>query len=357
MPRAKLPPRLKLRKDGNKSVWVIKDGTRDTRTGCVDADIGGAEKRLQEYLTAKYNPPVSDDPRDITCADILNYYAQNKVPQIANRRNEVYVIANLATFWGFLTLHDVDKSNCRAYAAQRLSKGVTGGTVRRELETLRAAVNYYLEAKKIAYRPSFELPEKGDPRTRWLSRKEAAGFIRAARRRGNSHIARIILIGLYTGTRVGAIRKMKWVASIDSGYFDLENGIMYRKGHQERSTKKRRPTVHIPTRLLPHLRRWRAMDQSCIHVIHRDGTALQSVRKAWANSRKDAELGQEVVPHSLRHTAASWGIQNVRTTQELQALANFLGMSLKMLLEVYGHLNPVHQQSASDAISRRPGAP
>lgn len=70
----------------------------------------------------------------------------------------------------------------------------------------------------------------------------------------------------------------------------------------------------------------------------------------------DAGLDQEVVPHTLRHIAASWGIQNVRDVQELQSLADFLGMSLKVLLEVYGHLNPVHQKSAADAISRRPGA-
>ncbi len=83
---------------------------------------------------------------------------------------------------------------------------------------------------------------------------------------------------------------------------------------------------------------------------------MNSVRKAWANSREDAGLGGHVVPHTLRHTTASWGIQNVETVQELQSLADFLGMSLKMLLKTYGHQNPVHQKAASDAISRRPGA-
>jgi len=91
-------------------------------------------------------------------------------------------------------------------------------------------------------------------------------------------------------------------------------------------------------------------------VIHYDGGSVTSVKRAWRKSREDALLGADVIPHTMRHTAASWGIQHVETTQELQVLADFLGMSLKMLLEVYGHLNPVHQKSASKAISMRPGA-
>lgn len=68
------------------------------------------------------------------------------------------------------------------------------------------------------------------------------------------------------------------------------------------------------------------------------------------------ELDPEVIPYVLHHTAASWGIQNVTTTQELQGLANYLGKSLKLLLDVYRHLNPTHHQAASKAIGRRPGA-
>lgn len=356
MPHPRKPPRLQLRKDRTGYVWIIRDGKSKVRTGCSKSDLAGAEAKLQAYLVEKYEPAATRDPESIPCADILTYYARHRVPAISNARNEVYLIAALARFWGAKYLFDVDRPHCRAYAAQRLSEGVSGGTARRELETLKSAVNFYLSEKKIAYQASFELPEKADPRLRWLTRSEVARFVHAARRRGNHHLARLILIGVYTGTRARAIRQMKWVPSLDTGYFDLDHGVMFRKGHKERTTKKRRPSIGIPDRLLPHLRRWRKLDRSCPHVIHRDGVPMESVRKAWANSRKDAGLDTAVVPHTLRHTTASWGIQNVITVQELQALADFLGMSLKVLLETYGHLNPVHQKAASNAISRRPGA-
>ena len=258
-------------------------------------------------------------------------------------------------YWGKLYLFDADEKHSHQYTESRLATGVLQSTARRELESIRAAANHYCKTRKLSFRPVIDLPPKGEPRLRWLTRSEAARFIHKARRRGNHHVARIILIGIYTGARSGAIKAMKWLPSTDTGYFDLELGVMYRKGASQRSTRKRRPSVQIPERLLPHLYRWRKMDKGLPDVIHSDGEPVGSIRRAWAASRKDAELDQDVVPHVLRHTAASWGIQNVRTIQEMQSLADFLGMSLKMLLETYGHLNPIHQKAASDAISRRPG--
>jgi integrase len=265
-------------------------------------------------------------------------------------------MAPLLPFWGELYLSDIAKSNCQRYIAQRQRDGVGSGTIRRELARLRAAVNMYVEERQIPFRPKFFLPPPGESRLRWLTRDEAAAFVRAARRRGNHHVARIILIGIYTGTRVDAIKRMQWGANPGSGHFDLANGVMYRKGAGERTTSKRRPSIGIPGRLLAHLKRWKRMDGNLPWVIHYDGGSVTSVKRAWRNSRSDAGLGQDVVPHTLRHTAASWGIQNVQTIQDLQQLADYLGMSLKMLLEVYGHLNPMHQQAAADAITRRPGA-
>lgn len=251
-------------------------------------------------------------------------------------------------------MSDVKNSNVKTYTAQRLEQGVKTSTARRELETLRSAINMYAEEREIPFVCRIKLPPPGESRLRWLTRPEAAAFIHAARRRGNHHIARIILIGIYTGTRIDAIKRMQWQPNPASGYFDLHNAVMYRKGWSETSTSKRRPSIHIPDRLLTHLKRWQRLDGGLPWVIHRKGTSVTSVKRAWRTSRIDAGLDDDVIPHTLRHTAASWGIQNVENTQELQALADFLGMSLKVLLEVYGHMNPLHQRSASNAISRRP---
>lgn len=356
MPRPRKAPRLWFRKDkGGGGQWIILDGSKQTRTSCPLEDTQGAEQRLQEYLAEKYQPTNSLDPRNIPIADALSFYVNHHIPTLANPKNEGYILKALVPFWGELYLSDIARSNSKRYATFRYEQGVKPGTVRRELKLLKSAINMYVEDREVAFVCRMELPSAGESRLRWLSRDEAAAFIKAARRRGNDHIARILLIGIYTGTRIDAIKRMQWHPNPASGHFDLEHGIMYRKGWEESTTTKRRPSVHIPERLLPHLKRWKKLDNNLPWVIHYDGQSVVSVKRAWRNSREDAGLGPDVIPHTLRHTAASWGIQNVETPQELQALADFLGMSLKMLLEVYGHLNPVHQRSASAAISRRPG--
>lgn len=356
MPRPRKQARLQLRTERRNGesveVWIIRDGSHYERTGCLGSEYAEAERRLADYLAGKYETPTSRDPHVIAVADILNHYVLQHCPTIASGKQEVDFIKQLVPFWGSRMLYDVDAAGCRAYAASRLEAGVSSATARREIETLRAATRFYVTDRKVQFLPSFWLPEKGTPRERWMTRSEVAAFLHAARRRGNHHLARVILIGIYTGTRTGAILRMRWVPNTEGGWFDLEHGVMYRRGQAQRETTKRRPPIRIPSRLLPHLRRWKALDGICTHVIHRDGKPVHSVRRAWANSRTDAGLSPDIIPHTLRHTTATWGMQN---GADVYQFAGFLGMSVKMLNDVYGHHHPDHQRSATDAVSRRPG--
>jgi integrase len=120
------------------------------------------------------------------------------------------------------------------------------------------------------------LPRKGEARDRWLTRKEAAARIWhcwrhrekptihsgisqgdqvSTNRRPLRHIARFILIGLYTGTRAGAIASSSPCPEPGRSHVDVERGIFYRKPIGKRTTKKRQTPAPIPPRLLGHLRR------------------------------------------------------------------------------------------------------
>jgi integrase len=78
------------------------------------------------------------------------------------------------------------------------------------------------------------LPAASAPRERHLTRAEAAamlwgalGFDRSGKRhrdRINRHVARFILIGLYTGTRHDAILSLQWRPNTTGGWFDLVAG-------------------------------------------------------------------------------------------------------------------------------------
>ena len=47
------------------------------------------------------------------------------------------------------------------------------------------------------------------------------------------HVARFILIGLYTGTRHEANLSMRWGVNSSGGWFDLDHRVMYRRGEGE----------------------------------------------------------------------------------------------------------------------------
>src|SRR6516165_12589546 len=75
-----------------------------------------------------------------------------------------------------------------------------------------------------------------EQRKRHLNRSEVAALLAGALgwdRRGvrhrtkiNRHLARFILIALYTGTRHDAILRLRWVPNTDSGWIDLVSGVM-----------------------------------------------------------------------------------------------------------------------------------
>lgn len=231
---------------------------------------------------------------------------------------------------------------------------VSDQTARRRLEDLRAAVNAYHAEHTLSVVPKITLPPKSEGRQRWLTRNEAARLLGATigyvwddergtwkrnddgkllrrerwiiRRRYPS--ARFCLIGIYSARREGTIRRTQWLPTTTHPWMNLEAMVYQGKGALERSTKKRRPPAKIANRLRPHLVRWRKLDQmrsaelraagildngeQIQFVVNRvnDGQPLAGkIRSAWEGILHDAGLGDDVVRHSLRHTAATWLMQ------------------------------------------------
>jgi integrase len=164
------------------------------------------------------------------------------------------------------------------------------------------------------------------------------------------HLARFILIGLYTGTRAGAIATASPYRREGSSFVDLEEGIFYRLAIGRRATKKRQPTVPIPPRLLAHLRSWKAKEIACEHFVEWNGRPVQSVKTAFETAVRLAKLSGRVTPHTLRHTAATW---LMRAGVDKWEAAGFLGMSVEMLDRVYGHHHPDHLRTAAHFIGYR----
>ena len=160
-------------------------------------------------------------------------------------------------------------------------------------------------------------------------------------------MARFILIGLYTGTRAGAIAAASPFPEPGRSFVDLDRGIFYRKPIGKRATKKRQTPAPIPPRLLAHMRRWKARKLMATCFVEFNGKPVASVKKGFRRAVGLAGLAGKVTPHTLRHTAATWLMQRGVPIWEA---AGFLGMSPEVLQDTYGHHHPDFLQGAAAAI-------
>ena len=337
MPRKSKGARLYVRN----GIYQIRDG--ETFVSTRTRERGEAEKALAAYIATKgASGPATPDR--MTVADVLAIYAEQHAPHTAAPEQIAYAIQALVPFLGGLPVESLNGPVCRRYHEAR---AVSAGTVRRELATLQAAINHCVREGHLTAGRQLTLPAKPPPRDRWLTRKEVADLIRTARRDPKTrHVARFILIAVYTGTRSSAIQGLRFMPHTGGGYVDTETGIMYRRAAGKAETKKRTPTVPVPPRLLAHLRRWERMGSAW--AVEFRGAGVANIKVAWGTVLKRSGI-DHCTKHDLRHTAATW-LMSVGT--DLWAAAGFLGMDVETLKDTYGHHHPDHMRDAVEAFDR-----
>ncbi len=278
--------------------------------------------------------------------ETLWIYGEQHAPHVVDPARIGYAIDALLPFWGELPLSAITKETCRRYGRVRER---APGTIRKELGTLQAAINYCVEEGYLINPPSVTLPDKPAPKDTWLTRDQAAQMLRVAWRNADTrHIAKFILVGLYSGTRKTAILRMRFMPNTIGGHVDTENGMMYRNGLNQVETKKRQPSIRITPRLLSHLRRWER--DSSRWVIEFRGQGVGSIKTAWKSVVTEAGLaGKGVTPHTLRHTAITWAMQ---AGVDIYEAAGYFGVDIETMFKVYAHHHPDHQSNAVAAVGR-----
>ncbi|CDX22486.1 Phage integrase [Mesorhizobium sp. ORS 3324] len=371
--------------------WFIRDGSAFVSacggTGCRER----AEKRLANYIIEKYQPvrERGRDPTTVAIADAVGVYLTDVACAHAKPKETARRMVAVLNWFGDKVIGDIDGKTCRDYAKAHGG----GAAARRQLEDLHAALNHYHREGYVISTPAIILPPKSAPRDRWLTRDEAAALLRAAwrmrqswkgqpsDRRTGRHVARFILVALYTGTRSAAICGAAVRPTDGAGHVDLERGVFYRRAPGRLETKKRQPPMRLPDRLLAHLRRWAVtplefktssrgksanIGRMIAHdyIVEWNGKPVQSIKKAFRSVVEAAGLGwhddvvapdgsikrvfrTDVTPHIFRHTAATWLMEQ---GSDPWAAAGFLGMTIEMLIQTYGYHHPDFQADAAEAI-------
>lgn len=363
--------------------WVIRDGAAKRRTGKPENAIVEAEAALASYIAEKHDPGASRHTaeKDPFVADVLAYYILEKVDPrtdltTARRREIDGRFRRLGEEFGERLVSQLTPQDFRRYARKR------GGAARRELEDLRAALRFAVAEQLTNIAVPVPLPERHAPRKRWLTRPEMARLVWAAwrlsqgypaldekgrkilgpdgkpvmnqtKRRIGKHVARFILAELYTASRPGVIVNAAVGPTIGRGYVDLDTGVFYRKPREARETKKRAPDILLDPKLLGHIRRWneaykREHGRPLRYVVEWQGGPVKRINKAFRAACEAAGLGDDVVPHTLRHTAITWALRN---RADRQALSDYAGMSQATMQKVYFHSDIEYAATASGAIT------
>lgn len=289
-------------------------------------------------------------------ADVLDIYMHDVVPKHARPHETIGRMVRLLCWWGTKRLSDVNGRNCRRYADERGSQQAA----RRELEDLRAAIKHHHKEGLCREVVEVVLPEKSQPRQRWLTRGEVAKLLWTAwkmrdtmenrgviNRRTHQHIARFILLAVYTGSRARTVCRASFAKQEGFGWIDTAAGVFHRRPEDEIETKKRRPAVRLAPRLLAHLRRWERLGRA--YPVEFYGRPVLKINLGFARVARDADV-PGATPHTLRHTAATWLMQAGVDKREA---AGFLGMTDDVMERVYSHHHADYQKGAAEAIGRR----
>jgi integrase len=188
----------------------------------------------------------------------------------------------------------------------------------------------------LAAVPVIELEKEPQGRLRWLAHEEAIRLLAACSEQKNAALADLVEFSIYTGLRQGESLRLTW------GDADRSRGVVLLE--VTKSGERREVPLCGPADAV--LARRSGAESDGLVFGTRTWNAL---RKYWDRAVKAAKLDAPLQFHDLRHTFASWTMQEGATVPEMQKLLGHATLAMTMK---YAHLAPKHLRSAVSRLER-----
>lgn len=354
-------PRLERNKYGT---WEIRwsDNRRSMRRSTGETDRSAAELKLAEFLTARGQRAKTVGALKVGQAldDYMREHVEDGV--VVDKGRQRAIVANLRPFFGAKACRDLSPADTQQYQQKRRT-GTTGskpaksnGTLRRELNTLIAAMNHAVRTRRLPAGevPYIPLPEAPGAKDFWLNEEEARQLLVACDVEG-CRGALFIRIALATAARRRSIETLTW------GQVDFAARRIQFNPPGRRQTAKRRVALPISAALLPHLQaayalRYGGLGREDVHVARHGDFVLGSSKAI--TKRLDAVCRRAfvatgnsrfllVTPHTLRHTAATL---MARAGIPIYQVAGLLGDTIQTCTKNYLHHCPEHLREAANVL-------
>jgi len=307
------------------------------------------ENRLRQERDIQLGVRKKIDPKKdkYTVNELLDMFIANRISE-RTREGYMYHTKPLRQMFGSRKAHRLTRQDAEIFARVGAVRGLAQATIARRLGILRAALNWAEREGHISHSSWSGLRVRKGKAREWPipTVEQLAAVIAVAPDR----VVRTILLGLYTGCRIGPCElfRLQWQ------HVDIDNRTIYipasRKGHSSN------PFRAIPMRddLVPALWSWRREDKERYpdndYVIHCRGRAVKSINPAWHTALERAGIVNYFRPYDLRHAFATL---TMGAGKDAATVAKVMGhVNTDMLMQTYLHFT---RQIAEDTVTAVPG--
>lgn len=236
----------------------------------------------------------------------------------------------LVIFFGKKEISNITKKDIFDFCTEQKKLGLEQSTIHRRISLLRSVIRWGIKNELISDN-SFH----GITISKGKSRRNAPPTLpelNALIKCGSSHIQRVVLLGIYTGARIGPSE----LFSLTWDDVDLKHGIISMPNARKGGKQEKRD-IPIRKDLLPLIEKWKREDTGTSnYVIHWGGKPLRKIAASWRTALQKAKIHRPLRPYDLRHAYATYSMRSgadIKTTAEIMGHEN-----AKMILQVYEHV-------------------
>lgn len=321
--------------------WYIlytADGrTKWKSTKCTNR--GDALKKFTEFKEL-----LKTKPKPNSFSSFVKEFLQYAEATYAKTSIDIFKVAlrNFQAIAGECKLTALNYRHVDLYKAERL-RLVKPTTVNIELRSLRTILNIamrwdMLETNPFSKMKPVRIPERIPL---FFSKEDFQKFMHAV---GDHCMRDVFLFGVITGMRRGEILNLKWSdVNLQEKLAHIQSSTTYRVKAGKRRTI---PLGDIAMRLLER----RSIARKSEFVFDYNGESFKGdhVAKRFKRFVRKAGLQEGLHFHSLRHTFATWLVQDRVSIYEIQKL---LGHSDISVTQIYSHLVSSELHDAVNKIS------
>lgn len=299
--------------------WYIFyfDGERSRRVSTgyrIGTQDHEANLALAQF-TLEREKPIARTPDSVLIAQALKDYFVEHGQYKATGSKMAYHEGRInAAFPGFIST--ITKARIEKYVRDRQGVGESNGTIRKDLEHLKASINHEIGEGRLLYGPKIKMPPPPPARSGSLSDAQIDLIAKAAK---SQHIKDFTYLAFDTGQRPGAIENLKWF-QVDFKTKIINFDLIERAGRiveREQSNKRVRP-VPMSDRVLRILKRLFKVKKTeyvleYYDIIRKEVRPAGCVKKAFNRACDDA--GVEASRYTIRHAFANRDMDETTRSQ------------------------------------------